>query len=234
TPQPTLSDMLRRGIELLQIHRGGYLLVVDAGLMRQAAEQNDVEGTLAAMLELDRAISVAQRYAGAKTTIFVCGDVAVGGMSVNGLPLRSAGRSELLGDDSLGQARVTWASGPMGPKPNAAASSPPVATNAHSSNQRDALPPEDGGEDAATASPTPADGAEAGHPLEPTATAVPTPPIAPEPQSTSPAPASAAIYAPAALNTVEDVIAFGDGLGAEPLHGTIDSTGLFEIIRDNL
>ena len=33
--QPTLSDMVRRGIELLQFHRGGYLLVVDATSMRQ-------------------------------------------------------------------------------------------------------------------------------------------------------------------------------------------------------
>ena len=35
--QPTLADMVRRGIELLQFNSGGYLLVVDAGLMRKAA-----------------------------------------------------------------------------------------------------------------------------------------------------------------------------------------------------
>jgi hypothetical protein len=42
------------------------------------------------------------------------------------------------------------------------------------------------------------------------------------------------MHAPAALNTAEDVIAFGEGLGAEALHGTIESTTLFDIIRDNL
>ena len=39
--QPTLADMVRRGIELLQYHRGGYLLVVDVALMRKAAAGND-------------------------------------------------------------------------------------------------------------------------------------------------------------------------------------------------
>src|SRR6266581_1954393 len=44
--QPTLPDMVRRGIELLQFNPGGYLLVVDAGLMRIAAQINDGERTL--------------------------------------------------------------------------------------------------------------------------------------------------------------------------------------------
>jgi len=35
--QPSLSDMVRKGIELLQFNNRGYLLVVDAGLMRKAA-----------------------------------------------------------------------------------------------------------------------------------------------------------------------------------------------------
>src|SRR6266404_4410784 len=33
--QPSLSDMVRRAIELLQYNAGGYLLVIDAGLMRK-------------------------------------------------------------------------------------------------------------------------------------------------------------------------------------------------------
>ena len=39
--QPSLADMVRRGIELLQFNSGGYLLIVDAGLMRKAAQAND-------------------------------------------------------------------------------------------------------------------------------------------------------------------------------------------------
>jgi alkaline phosphatase len=44
----------------------------------------------------------------------------------------------------------------------------------------------------------------------------------------------AAFYAPSALPTVEDVVAFGSGRGAEALHGTIDNTDIFKILRDEL
>ena len=239
TVQPTLSDMVRRGIELLQIHRGGYLLVVDAGLMRKAAEQNDVEGTLRAMLEFDRAISVAQRFAGAKTTIFVCGDVAIGGLSVNGFLPRAAGRAELLGE-SAADTRVAWASGPAGPQ-SAVASSTPESGNATTAPQADASSPQiiEGG--SAGESTEVQRGVPAGQPADATSSAGDTPP-APARSASTPTPAvsprppqaPAALYAPAALNTAEDVIAFGQGFGAEALHGTIDSTTLFKIIRGNL
>ena len=79
--KPTLADMVRRGIELLQFHRGGYLLVVDATSMRRAGQQGLVEQRLAAAVALDRAISVAAEYTGDKSVIFVCGDVADGEIS---------------------------------------------------------------------------------------------------------------------------------------------------------
>jgi hypothetical protein len=44
----------------------------------------------------------------------------------------------------------------------------------------------------------------------------------------------AAVYAKSALNTVEDVVAFGTGRGTEELAGSLDNTAIFEIIRDNL
>src|SRR5262249_61091877 len=56
--QPSLSDMVRRAIQLLQYNAGGYLLVVDAGLMRKAAEENNGERTLSATVEMDRAVSM--------------------------------------------------------------------------------------------------------------------------------------------------------------------------------
>jgi len=76
--------MVRRGIELLQFNSGGYLLVVDAGLMRKAAEENDAERTLIETVELDRAVAVAVEYAGTRSTILVCGDAAIGGFNLNG------------------------------------------------------------------------------------------------------------------------------------------------------
>ena len=44
----------------------------------------------------------------------------------------------------------------------------------------------------------------------------------------------AAFYAKSALNTVEDVVSFGTGPGTEALHGTIDNTKIFEILREGL
>jgi len=88
--QPSLSDMVRRAIQLLQYNAGGYLLVVDAGLMRKAAQENNAERTLLQTLELDRAVALARRYAGQKSTIIVCGDVAKTAASrCSGLILRA-------------------------------------------------------------------------------------------------------------------------------------------------
>ncbi|PYJ51470.1 MAG: hypothetical protein DME83_07320 [Verrucomicrobia bacterium] len=44
----------------------------------------------------------------------------------------------------------------------------------------------------------------------------------------------AAFYAKPALGTVEDVVAFGSGPGTEDLNGTVDSTIVFKILRDEL
>ncbi len=112
--QPTLSDMVRRGVELLQFNPRGYLLVVDAGLMRKAAEQNDAEKTFVETAELDRAVAVARRYAGGKSTVIVCGDVGVGGMDLNGSPFRKDSGLALLGLNAAGQPWITWATGPKG------------------------------------------------------------------------------------------------------------------------
>src|SRR5262249_56629872 len=94
--QPSLSDMVRRAIQLLQYNAGGYLLVVDAGLMRKAAEENNGERTLTQTLELDRAVGVARSYGGPKSTIIVCGDAALVGISFNGLPFLEDTRIPLL------------------------------------------------------------------------------------------------------------------------------------------
>jgi alkaline phosphatase len=112
--QPSLADMVRRAIELLQYNPGGYLLVADAGLMRKAAQNNNAERTLAETAELDRAIAMAHRYAGARSTIIVCGDVAVGGLTLNGFPFRNDSGIALLGLNPAGEPWITWASGPKG------------------------------------------------------------------------------------------------------------------------
>lgn len=184
TEQPSLADMVRRAIELLQYNPRGYLLVVDAGLMRKAAEQNDAEKTFTETAELDHAVSIARRYAGPKSAIIVCGDVAIGGMSLNGFPFHKDSGLALLGLNSAGQPWITWASGPKGSRTFGAAKTPGENTeNANGKTEN----------------------------LEP-----------------------AALYAKSALNTVEDVVAFGAGPGSEMLSGTLDNTQIFGILRDQL
>jgi alkaline phosphatase len=186
--QPSLSDMVRRAVELLQYNPGGYLLVVDAGLMRKAAQANQAEQTFAETLELDRAVATARRYAGPKSTIIACGDVGIGGLSLSGFPFRRDSGIALLGLNSGGQPWLTWATGPNG-----------LATYGTVKNA------------------TPNNGKE-----EPAETPRP-PPLEP-----------AAVSAKTALNTVEDVAAFGAGLGTEELHGLLENTVVFRLIRDEL
>jgi alkaline phosphatase len=128
TDQPSLADMVRRAIELLQVNRRGYVLVVNAHLMASAAWQNLGERTLRETAELDRAVKVSREYAGRNSAIIVCGDAAIGGMSVNGYPFRYDSGVAILGLNSAGQPWVTWATGPNGGKTGA---------NVESSNARD-------------------------------------------------------------------------------------------------
>jgi alkaline phosphatase len=178
TEQPSLADMVRRAIELLQVNRHGYVLIVDAHLMASAAWQNLGERTLRETAELDRAVQVARDYAGRNAAIIVCGDAAIGGMSINGYPFRYDSGVAILGLNSTGQPWVSWATGPNGGKSSA---------NMESPTARDLSA------------------------LEP-----------------------AAIQSPSALNSLEDPIANATGLRMEKLHGTIDNTDVFAIIRDAL
>jgi alkaline phosphatase len=122
--QPSLSDMVRRAIELLQYNAGGYLLVVDAGLMRKAAQENNGERTFGQTVEFDRAVAVARNYAGPKSTIIICGDAAIGGLSLNGFPFRKDSGIALLGFNSAGEPWITWATGPNGTRSYGAAKIP--------------------------------------------------------------------------------------------------------------
>ena len=185
--EPALSDMVRRAIELLQYNPRGYLLIVDAARMRKAAEANNAEKTLTEAAELDRALSTAQRYAGAKSTIIVCGDTAIGGLHLNGFPFRKGSGIALVGLNPSGEPWMTWATGPKGVRSYGAAKIPEKETPGDSN-------------------------------------------VGASKEQTEPA----AFYAKSALNTVEDVVSFGTGPGTEALHGTIDNTKIFEILREGL
>jgi alkaline phosphatase len=185
--QPALADMTRRAIQLLQWNTGGYLLIVDAGLMSTAARENRGERTLAETVQLDRAVAAARSYMGEHSTILVAGNLGIGGLSLNGFPFRRDSGMALLGVNSSGEPALTWATGPNG---NAARSA--AAAN------NDPPPP-------------PAEGPASPALLEP-----------------------AAAYAPAARNTVDDVLAAGSGPGSDALRGCQDNTVIFKIIAGQL
>jgi alkaline phosphatase len=186
--QPSLSDMVRRAIEFLQVDSHGYVLVVDAALATTAAENNEGERLINETISLDHAINTAVKYAGDKSLILVAGKHATGGMSLNGYPLVQDHGVALLGVSASGQPAITWATGPNGPMPPA----PPA-------------PPSTGSE--APPAPRLSSGAKS------------------EP---------AAFQAASALNTAEDVLVVGRGAGAEKLHGFLDNTEIFRILRDAL
>jgi alkaline phosphatase len=176
--KPSLADMVRRTIELLQVNRRGYVLVVDAHLMASAAWQNQGERTLRETLELDHAIRTAREFGGPNVAIVVCGDVAIGGMNVNGFPFRYDHGVAILGLNSAGQPWITWATGPNAGK---------TRDNADQLAARDLL-------------------------------------------NTEPA----ALESSYALNCLEDPVASATGPRTEKLHGTMESTDLFLILRDAL
>ncbi len=190
--RPNLADMVRRGIELLQFNSGGYLLVVDAALMRKAVEDNDAERALSETVELDRAVSVALEYAGTNSTLIVCGDVALGGLIFHGAAPRNISGPGLFEPDAAGQPRLTWGITSKETKP---AEEPNEQTQ-----------PE----------PTPSPGVE----------------NSPIPATESQQAGPASTMSP--QTTGDDVVAFGNGLGTDVLRGSLESTTIFDIIRDNL
>ncbi len=114
TQQPSLADMVRRAIEMLQFNRGGYFLLVDAELISRASEQNDGEHVLVETLALDEALGTAMKYAGEKSLVIATGKHSIGGMSLNGYPLRQDHGVALIGTNPFGYPSITWATGPNG------------------------------------------------------------------------------------------------------------------------
>ena len=131
--QPSLSDMVRRAIQFLQVNRNGYLLIVDAGLVTEAAKRNKGERALEETLALDHAIGTATKYAGESSLIVAVGLHGIGGLTLNGHPLRKDRGVSLLGTTASGHPALTWATGPNGPPAEAhkepAAFQTPAALN---------------------------------------------------------------------------------------------------------
>jgi len=152
-------------------------------------------------------VATALEYAGKKTLILCVGKNDVGGLSLNGYPLKSDHGVALLGTNAAGHPAITWSTGPNGPKNK----NEPLLSLTPS-------PLVDGTSSATATSPTP--------PLETSATAqVPPAEVQQEPS---------AFRIPQALNTARDMIVVGSGPGSELLNGFMDNTEVFKILQKGL
>ena len=125
--QPSLADMVRRAIEFLETNRNGYVLVVDASLVTRAAERNEGERVIRETIALDHAIATAVKYAGDKSLICAVGKCAIGGISLNGFPLKQDHGVAILGMYPDGYPSITWATGPGNSKTEPTAFTTPSA-----------------------------------------------------------------------------------------------------------
>jgi len=109
--QPSLADMVTSAIQLLQYNRKGYVLVVEAGLVEEAAASNQAERMLRELASLDEAVAAAVDYAGAGALIVLAGTNTVGGFNLSGQPHQKDRGVALLGPMSDGLPSVSWSTG---------------------------------------------------------------------------------------------------------------------------
>ncbi len=128
--QPSLVDLVRQAISRLQYNPKGYLLVVDADLIARAARGNEGERYLREIVELDRAVGAALRYAGPNSLIIVTGKQSLGGLRMNGYPFKNDRGMSVTGINPQSVPSLTWSTGPGGavPKDPAAPDQPAKST----------------------------------------------------------------------------------------------------------
>lgn len=124
--EPDFTSMVRSAIELLQIQRKGYLLVVDCSLIATAEAQNSGEHLLQELVQVDHAVSAAVASAGENSLIIVAGTLSSGGFQLNGTGLKNDSGIAILGQSPQGVPAVTWATGP-GASPRTDSPPEPVA-----------------------------------------------------------------------------------------------------------
>jgi len=116
--QPTLADLVRRGIELLQFNRRGYFLVVNAGLGGRAAQLGRGESLLREIGALDEAVEAARRFAGEDALIMVAGLANTGGLQLNAFSFAPDRGIAVLSPSTAGVPALSWSTAPT-PQPEA-------------------------------------------------------------------------------------------------------------------
>lgn len=118
--QPSLADLVRRAIELLQFNRRGYFLVVNAGLAGRAAQVGRGESLLREIAALDEAVEAARRFAGEDALILVAGLVNTGGLQLNAFSFAPDRGIAVVGPNPAGIPALSWSTG-AAPKPESGA-----------------------------------------------------------------------------------------------------------------
>jgi alkaline phosphatase len=113
--QPSLADLVRRAIELLQFNRRGYFLVVNAGLAGRAAQVGRGESLLREITALDEAVDAARRFAGEDALIIVSGLVNTGGLQLNAFSFAPDRGIAVLSPSPAGVPALSWSTGPVPP-----------------------------------------------------------------------------------------------------------------------
>lgn len=86
---PSLSDMTRKAIDILDKNPNGFFLMVEGGQIDVAAHLNDALGTLGDVVGFDEAVKAALDYQGAErpdTLVIVTADHATGGLTIEDAP----------------------------------------------------------------------------------------------------------------------------------------------------
>jgi alkaline phosphatase len=115
--QPSLSDLVRRAIELLQFNNRGYFLVVNAGLAGHAAQLGRGESLLREIAALDEAVQTARQFAGEKALIIVSGLANTGGLQLNAFSFAPDRGIAVVSPSATGIPALSWSTGPT-PKPD--------------------------------------------------------------------------------------------------------------------
>ncbi len=204
--EPSLEELVKSAISILQFNTSGYFLVIDAGLIERAGRENAGEMFLSETVSLDNVVAVVRRYAGDNALIVVAGKQAPGGFRMNGYPFRQDQGAAVLGVNANGIPSLTWSTGPH--------ALPSLPTPKPSPKPRGEVLP-------SLIAPEP--------PL-PTNDPEPTPPQLAASAAVEPS----TVYAPEALNVVDDPLIFSFGPGTEKLTGYIDAKDVFTVVRSQL
>ena len=120
TEEPSLEEMVKSAISILQFNTQGYFLVIDAGLIEKAAREYSGETFLSETIALDNAVAVTRKYAGDNALIIVAGKQAPGGFRMNGYPFRQDQGAAVIGVNARGIPSLTWSTGPHASPNNSA------------------------------------------------------------------------------------------------------------------